>query len=127
MVVKVSDFGVSKLMTTSAATALFDALAGTPAFLAPEVFREEPYTFSVDVFSLGLVFLAMIQHTQGDSNLYPRFGKIAMICLILAKLVWPTTSHELIDVSCFVVKRYIIYVVIVFIVSTLMIALEMRK
>ena len=84
VIVKVSDFGLSKMASNSAATALFSTLAGTPAFLAPEVFLKKPYTFSVDVFSLGLVFLAMIQHTKGDRKLYPRFGKIAMIYLIIS-------------------------------------------
>ena len=76
MIVKVSDFGLSKMASNSAATALFTTLAGTPGFLAPEVFLKKPYTFSVDVFSLGLVFLAMIQHTKGAPVLYPRFGNI---------------------------------------------------
>ena len=101
MIVKVSDFGLSTLANNSAATALFSTLAGTPAFLAPEVFQMKPYTFSVDVFSLGLVFLAMIQHTRGDRKLYPRFGEIAMIYLILSKLFWPTTPLGVIDVSFF--------------------------
>ena len=74
-VVKLSDFGLAKLAKRSAATALFTTVAGTPGFLAPEVFRQEPYTLSVDVFSLALLFLAMIQHEKGSDQLCPHFGE----------------------------------------------------
>jgi len=74
-IVKLSDFGLAKLAKRSAATAIFTTLAGTPGFLAPEVFREEPYTFPVDVFSLALLFLAMIQHEKGSDQLCPHFGE----------------------------------------------------
>ena len=88
-IVKLSDFGLAKLAKRSAATALFTTLAGTPGFLAPEVFREEPYTFSVDIFSLGLLFLAMMQHEKGSDQLCPRFGesqiRMSMLTIIVVK------------------------------------------
>lgn len=60
---------------TAAATAMFATAAGTPGYLAPEVFQSKPYNLSVDVFSLGLVFLAMIQHKEDEEFLAPRTGK----------------------------------------------------
>ena len=72
---KLSDFGLSKMAESSAATCMFTTVAGTPAFLAPEIFEEKPYTASVDIFALGLTFLAMIQHKTGTTHIIPRLGK----------------------------------------------------
>ena len=75
--VKVTDFGLSKISDTSdpAKTAMFTTAAGTPAFMAPELFTQNKYDKSVDVFSLGLVFLAMITFKPGDQFLAPEKGE----------------------------------------------------
>ena len=82
IVAKVSDFGLSKMAATAATTAMFSTAAGTPEYLAPEIFQCKPYNLSVDVFSLGLMFLALVQHKDGEERLAPRIGNV--ICLTWA-------------------------------------------
>ena len=79
-IVKVTDFGLSKISDAPdpAKTAMFTTAAGTPAFMAPELFEHKKYDKSVDVFSLGLVFLAMINFKPGDDFLAPERGKSKM-------------------------------------------------
>ena len=63
--VKVCDFGLARRLpktapeaeTTSTASR---GIAGTPAYMAPEVIREEPLDERSDVFSLGVVFYEML-------------------------------------------------------------------
>ena len=75
-VVKVTDFGLSKIADAPdpAKTAMFTTAAGTPGFMAPELFEHRKYDKSVDVFSLGLVFLAMLTFKPGDMFLAPEVG-----------------------------------------------------
>ena len=54
--IKLCDFGVSKFLNS---TKLFDQ-CGTPAYIAPEILRNEGYDFSVDVWSAGVVLYAML-------------------------------------------------------------------
>src|SRR5262249_58824623 len=54
---KIVDFGVAKLAGDAAATrhlTIDSALLGTPAYMAPERFRYEPYGPASDVYSLGM-------------------------------------------------------------------------
>lgn len=49
--VKIGDLGVSKVISSEGD---FDgSKVGTPLYLAPELIREEPYTFKIDIWSLG--------------------------------------------------------------------------
>ncbi|XP_067035313.1 uncharacterized protein [Acropora muricata] len=52
--VKVTDVGVSKHAVDVTGT-----LAGTPVYIAPEVFRSEIYEFSADIYSLGIILWEM--------------------------------------------------------------------
>ncbi|XP_029190509.2 dual serine/threonine and tyrosine protein kinase-like isoform X2 [Acropora millepora] len=52
--VRVTDVGVSKLAVDVTGT-----LAGTPAYMAPEVFRSEIYEFSADIYSFGIMLWEM--------------------------------------------------------------------
>ena len=52
---KVSDYGLSKVITSFAATK-----AGTPLYLAPELLFSNSYGLGVDIWSLGLVFLELL-------------------------------------------------------------------
>ena len=64
--VKVCDFGVARRLssdTSSTTTALSDsrwALAGTPAYMAPEVILNTEFDERADLFSLGTVFYEML-------------------------------------------------------------------
>ena len=68
--VKVTDFDFSKFLEEDFDTSLMTSNVGTPAFKAPEFFlrngeRQIHYHRNVDVFALGLTFLAMIQENKG--------------------------------------------------------------
>jgi len=53
--IKIGDFGLSKMTTTQ----LADTIVGTPYFMAPEVQQGKAYTFSSDVWSLGVLIYYM--------------------------------------------------------------------
>ena len=72
IVAKVTDFDFSKFIGETSDTSLMSTNVGTPAFKAPEFFLEQQkiqYHRNVDVYALGLTFLAMI---QGNEGLVPR-------------------------------------------------------
>jgi serine/threonine protein kinase len=58
--VKVTDFGISRAVDDATITAT-GQIAGTPAFLPPEVARGEDATFASDVFSLGATLYAAVE------------------------------------------------------------------
>jgi len=53
--VKIGDFGLSKMTTTH----LADTIVGTPYFMAPEINQGTQYSFSSDVWSLGVILYYM--------------------------------------------------------------------
>ena len=67
----------------AAKTILFTTAAGTPGFMAPEFFNKQPYSKSVDVFALGLVYVAMINFKRGDKELIPVIGKQIILNIII--------------------------------------------
>ena len=54
---KLGDFGVARTASASTGASTF---AGTVNYMAPEVFRREKYTASVDTYSLGLVMYQLL-------------------------------------------------------------------
>ena len=59
--VKIADFGVSKLVKPGY---VMHEQSGTPAYIAPEILREEGYMgFKADIWSAGVVLYAMLQGT----------------------------------------------------------------
>ena len=66
--VKLTDFGLSKMVDTEdmMKTAMFNTVVGTPGFMAPELYLKQTYNQSVDVFAMGLVFLAILNHKKGE-------------------------------------------------------------
>ena len=74
IVVKLTDFDFSKFLEEEFDTSLMTTNVGTPAFKAPEFFlrnerRKIEYHRKVDIYALGLTFLALI---QGSKGLVPR-------------------------------------------------------
>ena len=77
--VKLSDFDLSKILDPDASTSGMSSNVGTPAFKAPEYFqffeqnkqRKIRYHRNVDVYALGLTYLALIQ-AKRDQNLRPQ-------------------------------------------------------
>ena len=78
-IVKLTDFGLAKTVEIQdpAKTLMFRSKVGTPGFMAPEFYSDPTNTWGkpVDVFALGLVFLAMILHKPGDRSLVPPTGQ----------------------------------------------------
>ena len=59
--VKIADFGVSKLVKPGD---VMHEQSGTPAYIAPEILREQGYSgFKADIWSAGVVLYAMLQGT----------------------------------------------------------------
>lgn len=67
-VVKLSDYGLSKMvnMEEMTKTALFKSEVGTLGYMAPEQFAIREYGYQVDLFAMGLVYLALMTYTHGD-------------------------------------------------------------
>ena len=65
---KLGDFGVAKQMegTNSAATRV-----GTPSFEAPEIFINQKYDHTVDIYGLGMVLYTVLN--QGRKPFYPPY------------------------------------------------------
>ena len=69
LILKLADFDVSKFFDPDIQTSVMSTNVGTLAFKAPEFFRRDKdgklnYDRSVDIYALGLTFLAMIQRNK---------------------------------------------------------------
>ena len=58
---KLSDFGTSRAQGVDSDDVAMTAV-GTPLFCAPEILRGEAYDASADVYSFGLLLLAMVRY-----------------------------------------------------------------
>ncbi|KAG2446244.1 hypothetical protein HXX76_000836 [Chlamydomonas incerta] len=73
-VVKITDFGLSRLRNTTVVTATPGA--GTPAYLAPECYEAADggtgsITYKADMYSLGVLLYEMLAHTRPWASLLP--------------------------------------------------------
>ena len=51
--VKLCDFGFARAMSNN--TVVLTSIKGTPLYMAPELVQEQPYTHTVDLWSLGII------------------------------------------------------------------------
>ena len=77
LVVKLTDFDVSKFFNQEIETSVMSSNVGSFAFKAPEFFqRIKPgqiqYHRNVDIYAAGLTFLAMLQAKKGNNALIPQ-------------------------------------------------------
>ncbi|GAB5363218.1 hypothetical protein AAMO2058_000864800 [Amorphochlora amoebiformis] len=69
IIVKISDFGVSADVRGEELAKR--SCVGTPWYLAPEVARAQPYSYSADIFSLGSVIYSMVTGKKPYHKLAP--------------------------------------------------------
>ncbi|KAK2163136.1 hypothetical protein NP493_1479g00033 [Ridgeia piscesae] len=91
LVIKLTDFGLAKDidMTT---TSQLKSIAGTPAFMAPEIYEKKPYTDAVDVFTLGLVFLGLLLHEKEDTYVVPSTETMSNLIPVAVQMITAKSS-----------------------------------
>ncbi|XP_014771973.1 calcium/calmodulin-dependent protein kinase type IV [Octopus bimaculoides] len=77
-VLKIADFGLSKIMTTST---LSMSMCGTPSYCAPEVLQGSMYSFPADIWSAGVIlFILLVGYepffASNDHKIYKRIIRI---------------------------------------------------
>ncbi|XP_077996626.1 uncharacterized protein LOC144449943 isoform X2 [Glandiceps talaboti] len=75
-IVKVGDFGISKIMTSNNKGA--NTVLGTPYYISPEICEGKPYNEKSDIWALGCILyeMACLQKTFEGSNLPALVNKI---------------------------------------------------
>jgi serine/threonine protein kinase len=77
--IKIGDFGYALQFTKERTTS--KELAGTPAWMAPELIRKEEYAESVDIWSLGII---LVELCEGEPR-YLRMKPIIAMVMIASK------------------------------------------
>ena len=78
-VVKVTDFGLARAVTSETATSATDALLGTVSYLAPEQVESGRADARSDVYAAGLVIFEMLTGTKaftGDNPMYVAYQHV---------------------------------------------------
>ncbi|WP_226963869.1 Stk1 family PASTA domain-containing Ser/Thr kinase [Nostocoides sp. F2B08] len=78
-VVKVTDFGLARAVTSETATSATDALLGTVSYLAPEQVESGRVDARSDVYAAGLVIFEMLTGTKaftGDNPMYVAYQHV---------------------------------------------------
>lgn len=85
--VKIGDFGTSKVLSGTMAKARTQI--GTPYYLSPEIIQERPYSFSTDVWSMGILLAELcLKKPPFDATSIMALGK--KIC---SGVYTPIPSH----------------------------------
>ena len=58
--VLLADFGVAKILNVSSALTLSGRIVGTPSYMAPELWRDEPASPQSDIYALGVLIYRML-------------------------------------------------------------------
>ena len=77
VIVKLTDFDVTKCLDPEVETSVMSSNVGTNAFKAPEFhmrneLKKIKYHRNVDIYAAGITFLAILQHKRGNTMLIPR-------------------------------------------------------
>ena len=56
--VKLGDFGLAKILDSP--FSLTNTIINTPQYVAPEIIEKKPYSFKVDIWSLGVIFYQLV-------------------------------------------------------------------
>jgi len=76
--VKISDFGISSQLDSTAA--MCSTFVGTTCFMSPERLSGDPYSYSSDLWSFGLIMLELASgkypYSSGDSSYFKLLGMI---------------------------------------------------
>ncbi|MCA1781656.1 MAG: Stk1 family PASTA domain-containing Ser/Thr kinase [Dermatophilaceae bacterium] len=78
-VVKVTDFGLARAVTSETATSATDALFGTVSYLSPEQVEQGRATARSDVYAAGLVIFEMLTGSKaftGDNPMYVAYQHV---------------------------------------------------
>ena len=80
---KIGDFGISKSLSETLDMA--STMCGTPVYIAPEVFRGEPYDNKADIWSLGCILfeLATLKLAFGGNNFFQDISKVKKLFLFI--------------------------------------------
>ncbi|KAL7677223.1 hypothetical protein ACOME3_003463 [Neoechinorhynchus agilis] len=81
----------------------FNTIVGSPFWMAPEMLKNKPYDYRVDIFSYGIVLCEIIGRVDADPDHLPRTGDFGLnVKLFKQKLCSPQCPHDLmaIAVSC---------------------------
>lgn len=57
-ILKIGDFGFAKNLNST--SSMLKTLVGTPAYMAPQILKEERYTYKCDIWSLGVIVYEMV-------------------------------------------------------------------
>ena len=96
---KVTDFGLSRceeLKTFTTTATMRDSVAGTPAFMAPELFEDNTFTEKSDVYSYAVVLWEIYDRGIPWSGLMPA----QIISKVIVKHARPTRSAARARSSC---------------------------
>ncbi|PFH37469.1 hypothetical protein BESB_039270 [Besnoitia besnoiti] len=85
--VKIGDFGISRVMTTT--LALAQTAVGTPQYMSPEMCENKPYTYKSDVWALGCVLFELCSL----KNAFDGDSFLALVWNIAFKPVPPLPPH----------------------------------
>jgi p21-activated kinase 1 len=86
--VKIGDFGFTAQLQTKAD--LRRSVVGTPCWMAPELIKAQPYSFAVDIWSLGIVARELAEGEPPFVSASP----MRALFLIVSKGIPPITKRE---------------------------------
>jgi serine/threonine protein kinase len=99
--VKITDFGISKLLNDMIKTNCSTQRVGTPFFMAPEVIKSNVYNHKCDVFSFGIIMFIVLTQINEDS-MYPETKENIEYLISTEKNFRPVIPENIFNNSKFV-------------------------